>query len=67
MHGLFTRDFHFYTNKHSHTNQKCSKLIVNSLKRGSLESYLKTIDPQQSYQTIIDKLRIRYNTPHRMM
>ena len=41
--------------------------MVNCLKRGALEFNLKEINPQITYQIVVDKLRARYNTPHRKL
>ena len=60
-------DFHICANNHSLTNQERSRLVVNFLKGGALEFHLKEIDPQQPYRTVVDKLRARYNTPHRKL
>ena len=40
-------------------------LVVNCLKGGAQEFYLKEIDPKIPYKDIFNKLRTRYNTPHR--
>ena len=46
---------------------KVSQLVVFILKGGALEFHLRDINPQMPYQMVIDKVRKRYNTPHRML
>ena len=54
-------------NNHSLTNYERSELVVNYLNGGALEIYLKEINPQMSYQMVVDKLRARYNKPNRKL
>ena len=65
--GLSLRDFHICATSHRLTNQYRSYLIFNFLRSGSGMFYLKNIDPQQSFQTVFDKLRIRYDTLYNKM
>ena len=40
-------------------------LVVNCVKGGALEFYLKEINPQIPYQLVVDQLRAKYHTAHR--
>ena len=62
---LILRDLHICANNHSLTNDERSQLVVKCLKDGTLEFYLKEINPQIPYQMVVDKLRARYIMRHR--
>ena len=63
--SLILRDLHICANNHSLTNDERSQSVVDCLKGGALELYLKDISSHMTYQVVDDKLRARYNTPHR--
>ena len=54
-------------NNQSLTNDERSQLVVSCVKGGAFEFYLKEINPKMPFQMVVDRLRARYNTPHRKL
>ena len=61
------REYHICTNNHNLNNHERSMLVVNCLKGGALELFLKDIDTKLQYKDAVDKLRTRYNMPRRKL